>query len=162
LFLLSRGLDLFQASVVPAVFFLVSVVFEVPTGAFADLAGRKTAFLLSCLIRMLAFGLYAFLPQFPPFLAPDAVVAAARAPRDGGGVDAMQQQGSRQPTTRFFARAQIFARIAIMSSGFVGGYLAQRDMTLPWLAAATSFAVTGAVAVVLMVETGRAPRTEAV
>ena len=81
LFLLSRGLDLFQVSVVPAVFFIVSVFFEVPTGAFADLAGRKKAFLLSCLLRMVAFGMYAFAHHFTAFIA-----AESNGPATGSGL----------------------------------------------------------------------------
>ncbi len=56
IYVLSRGLDLFQAGIVPAVYWLVAFLFEEPTGAFADVAGRKTAFLLSCTLRMTAFG----------------------------------------------------------------------------------------------------------
>src|SRR3990172_817343 len=75
LFLLDRGLDLFQMSVVPAVYWLVSFLFEVPTGAFADLAGRKTSFVLSCVVRMLAFGMYAFAESFGEFVAAEFVDA---------------------------------------------------------------------------------------
>ncbi len=60
LFLLSRGLDLFQINVVLATYLISVFLFEVPTGAIADLAGRKVSFLLSCAVRMVAFTLYAF------------------------------------------------------------------------------------------------------
>ena len=59
LFLLSRGLDFFQINVVLAVYLIAAFVFEVPTGAVADLVGRKRSFLLSCVVRTVAFGLYA-------------------------------------------------------------------------------------------------------
>jgi MFS family permease len=161
LFLLSRGLDLFQASIVPAVFFIVSVFFEVPTGAFADLAGRKQAFLLSCLLRMVAFGMYAFSHRFASFIAAEFVDALgatlANGALDAWAVDSLHEEGEARPTARFFARAHIVGRTAIMVSGLAGGYLAQRDMTLPWLTAAGSFALTGILATTLMVETRRAP-----
>ena len=60
LFLQSRGLDLFEVGLVFAIFQFSTFLFEVPTGAVADLYGRKASFLLSCLIRMSAFALYAF------------------------------------------------------------------------------------------------------
>src|SRR2546425_4559604 len=75
LFLLDRGLDLFQMSVVPAVYWIVSFLFEVPTGAFADLAGRKTSFVLSCGVRTLAFGLYAFADGFGQFMIAEFIDA---------------------------------------------------------------------------------------
>src|SRR5512139_2653390 len=64
LFLLSRGLDLFQINVVLATYLISVFLFEVPTGAVADLAGRKVSFLLSCAVRMVAFTLYAFAGNF--------------------------------------------------------------------------------------------------
>jgi len=157
LFLLGRGLDLFQVSVVPAVFFLVSVLFEVPTGAFADVAGRKKSFLLSCVVRMLAFGMYAVAHHFGEFIAAEFVDALgstlANGALDAWAVDGMHAEGQARPADRFFARAQMVARAAIIVGGLAGGYLAQRDMTLPWVAAAASFAVTGTVAALCMSET---------
>src|SRR5262245_16494746 len=156
LFLLSRGLDLFQASVVPAVFFIVSVFFEVPTGAFADVAGRKKAFLLSCLVRMLSFGMYAFAHSFGEFIVAELVDALgatlANGALDAWAVDGMRREGNARPVDHFFARAQIIGQTATIVSGLLGGYLAQRDMMLPWLAGAASFALTGTVAAVCMSE----------
>ena len=54
MFLLSRGLDLFQINVILAIFLISTFVFEVPTGAVADVYGRKISFLLSCAIRPVA------------------------------------------------------------------------------------------------------------
>ena len=156
LFLLSRGLDLFQVSVVPAVFWIVSFLFEVPTGAFADLAGRKTSFLLSCVIRMIAFGLYAYADGFAEFLVAEFIDALgstlANGALDAWAVDGMRAEGDLRPTDRFFARAQMLARAAIIAGGLVSGYIGQRDLTLPWIAAAGTFAVTGIVAAVAMRE----------
>jgi MFS family permease len=170
LFLLDRGLDLFQMSVVPAVFWIVSFLFEVPTGAFADLAGRKSSFVLSCMVRMVAFGMYAFADGFGEFLAAEFVDALgatlANGALDAWAVDSLRSEGDARPTDRFFARAQMIARLAIIASGLAGGYLAQRNLILPWLASAVAFAVTAGVAVVWMRESrsreqlrSAAPRT---
>jgi MFS family permease len=160
LFLLGRGLDLFQVSVVPAVFFIVSVFFEVPTGAFADIAGRKPSFLLSCLVRVAAFGMYAVSHSFGAFMAAefiDAVGATlASGALDAWAVDGMHGEAGVQPADRFFARAQIVARAAIIVGGLAGSYLAQRDMNWPWIAGAASFAFTGVVALLCMSEPRRA------
>jgi MFS family permease len=156
LFLLDRGLDLFQMSVVPAVYWVVSFVFEVPTGAFADLAGRRTSFVISCLVRMLAFGLYAFSSSFDRFLMAEFIDALGSTLANGAleawAVDSLRNEGGGRPTDRFFVRAQAIVRVAIILSGLAGGYLAQRDLTLPWLAAASAFIVTAAVAALSMRE----------
>jgi MFS family permease len=158
LFLLGRGLDLFQTSVVPAVYWIVSFVFEVPTGAFADLAGRKVAFLLSCSVRMVAFTMYAYAGGFGGFVAAEFVDALgstlANGALDAWAVDGMRADagGAQRPMEPFFARAQLIAQAAIIAGGLAGGYLAQRDLTLPWLVAAAVFGLTGIVAAAAMRE----------
>ena len=42
LFLLSRGLDLFEINAVLATYLITVFIFDVPTGALADRVGRKT------------------------------------------------------------------------------------------------------------------------
>jgi len=161
LFLLDRGLDLFQVSVVPAVYFIVSFLLEVPTGAFADVVGRKTSFLLSCVVRMLAFGMYAVAHDFSQFIAAEFVDALgstlASGALDAWAVDGMRADGEARPAERFFARGQVVGRAAIVAGGLAGGYLGQRSLTLPWIAAAVSFAITGMVAARYMSETRCGP-----
>src|SRR5262249_28584272 len=146
-----------------AVFLITSFVFEVPTGALADIAGRKTAFLLSCVLRMAAFTLYFFAQGFLGFLVAEGVDALgntlANGALDAWAVDSMRAEGAAQATDRFFARAQMLSRAVMILSGLAGGYLAQRDLALPWLVAAASFGLTGIVAAFIMRE--QAPTSEA-
>lgn len=69
LFLLDRGLDLFQVNAILAIYFATTLVFEVPTGAVADRFGRKASFVASCAIRGLAHALYWRSGTFPAFAA---------------------------------------------------------------------------------------------
>src|SRR5713226_8520627 len=55
IFLHSRGLNQFQINSVLAVYFTVSFLTDVPTGAFADALGRRRSFTLGCSLRSLAF-----------------------------------------------------------------------------------------------------------
>src|SRR5579862_7526301 len=143
LFLLSRGLDLFQINVILAVFLITAFVFEVPTGALADRFGRKASFLLSCFIRMTAFTMYFFAHGFTGFLVAEGVDALgntlANGALDAWAVDGMRADGAVQSADHFFARAQMVARTMMIISGIIGGYLAQRNIALPWLVAAASF-----------------------
>src|SRR5207253_9414352 len=59
LFLLSRGLDFPQINLILAIYLITIFVFEVPTGALADVAGRRFSFVLGCATRTAAFVLYA-------------------------------------------------------------------------------------------------------
>src|SRR5204863_339168 len=73
--LLSRGLDLFQTNAVLATYLITVFVFEVPTGAIADRFGRKRSFLAACVIRMVAYALYAFTRGFADCLVAEFIDA---------------------------------------------------------------------------------------
>jgi len=160
LFLLSRGLDLFQINVVLATFLITSCLLEIPTGAFADIVGRKTSFLLSCAVRTLAFGMYAFTRNFTDCLIAEFIDAIgftlANGALDAWAVDGMHAEGQRGTADRFFARAQMIARSMMIGGGIACGYIAEYRIELPWLVAAGGFACTGVLSAVLMNEP-RAP-----
>src|SRR5437899_13107304 len=58
LFLLSRGLDLLEINLILAIYLITVFVFEVPTGALADTAGRRFSFVLGCATWTAAFDLF--------------------------------------------------------------------------------------------------------
>jgi MFS family permease len=159
LFLLSRGLDLFQISLVLATFLVTSFLFEVPTGVVADVFGRKVSVLASCVVRAVAFALYAISDTFAAFLFAEFVDAVgmtlATGALDAWAVDGMRAEGDRRSADRFFARAQMLARALMILSGLLGGYAASYDLRLPWIVGSLGFAATGVIAAVSMRETVR-------
>ena len=164
-FLLRRGLDLFQINVVFAVYLIGAFVFEVPTGAIADIIGRKTSFLLSCSIRAVAFAMYWSAQGFGDCLKAELVdsigTTLASGALDAWAVDGMREEGDDRPADRIFARAYFLASPFMMATGMIGAYVADVDIALPWPCGAASFAFAGLVAVVLMRENRkRAPRME--
>ena len=163
LFLLSRGLDVFEASGVLAVFLATTFLFEVPTGAVADVFGRKISFLASCAIRAVAFALYSRAEGFLDCATAEVIdgigITLASGSLDAWAVDGMRAEGDRRPTDRFFARAQMLARGSMIAAGLACGYLAEHGYALPWLVGSAGFVVTGVLAALLMDEP---PRFEAV
>lgn len=147
LFLLSRGLDLFQMNTVLGVFLLGNFLFEVPTGAVADYFGRKTSFLASCAVRVIAFTMYAFADSFTDCLIAELIDAVgntlASGALDAWAVDGIRAEGDHRPLDRMFARSQVIMRAMMVGGGIAGGYIASIDFTYPWLVAASIFAATG-------------------
>lgn len=147
LFLLSRGLDLFQMNTVLAVFLLGTFLFEVPTGAVADYFGRKFSFLASCVVRMMAFTMYAFADSFGEFLIAELIDAVgftlASGALEAWAVDGIRAEGDARPLERMYSRAQIIMRSMMVVGGIAGGYIAAIDFSYPWFIAAGIFAVTG-------------------
>ncbi len=154
LYLVDRGLDLFQVNVVFAVYLITAFLFEVPTGAVADVLGRKVSFLFSCVLRSFAFGLYWIADGFSDFLVAeffDAVgTTLATGALDAWAVDRLHDEGHAGTTERLFTRAFLVCRPLMVVAGVVGGYVADKDIGTPWLFGAGSFAVTGLAGLLLM------------
>jgi MFS family permease len=150
LFLASRGLDPLEINLVLATYLLVVCFFEVPTGVAADRLGRKASFVLSCLVRAIAFGLYAVADDFLDCAFAEVVdgvgTTLASGALDAWAIDGMRAEGETRPADRFFARAQVLMRGAMIAGGVVCAYLASVSFALPWWTAASGFAATAALA----------------
>lgn len=161
LFLMSRGLDLFEINVVFSVYLITAFGFEVPTGAVADVLGRKVSFLFSCIMRGIAFGLYWFADGFVDCLIAELIDAIgttlATGALDAWVVDAMKEEGDKRPAGVIFARAAFVASPMMIVAGVLGGYAGDIDIALPWVFGASTFVFTGLVGLVLMREARIAP-----
>jgi len=156
IFLLDAGLDLFEINLVLATFFIASFLFEVPTGAVADLLGRKVSFVGSCIVRAGAFWLYFEADGLVDFLIAEAVDAVGQT-LASGALDAWAVDGTgreKQPpgADRLLSRGYMVSHIAMLMSGLAGGYLGQQNLRIPWIAGTISFVVTGIIAIVWMRE----------
>lgn len=156
LFLLDRGLDILQLNLVLAAYLITTCLFEVPTGAIADVFGRKTSFLLSCVVRALAFGLYYFSDSFTEFVMAEMIDALgttlATGALDAWAVDGIRADGDHRPVDRIFSRGLMLAQASAIVAGVGSGYLAERDLSLPWLVGASGFLLCAACGAVLMRE----------
>jgi MFS family permease len=164
LFLLSRGLDLFQINAVLATYGVTVVLFEVPTGAIADVAGRRLAFVLGCAIRAAAYLLYTRVNDFQDCVFAEFLDAIGTTfvsgALDAWAVDGVRGEGDHRPMDGMFSRAAVVARSLMIAGGLAGGYLAEVWLILPWLVAGALFALSGVAGAVLMGETRAPPASE--
>ena len=156
LFLLDRGLDLLQLNLVLAVYLITICVFEVPTGAVADVFGRKASFILSCLVRALAFGLYYYSNTFPQFVVAEVIDAIGTTLTTGAfdawAVDGVHAEGDRRPVDRLFSRGQMLGQAMAILGGLVAAQLADRDLAIPRLIGGAGFLLCALLGAVLMRE----------
>ncbi len=157
LFLLSRGLDILQINLVLAVYLTTTCVFEMPTGAFADVLGRKRSFVISCGLRAIAFGLYFFADGFAQFLVAEFIDAVGTTLTTGSldawAVDGIHQdRGVAAPADRLFARANIYGQATAILGGLGAAQLAERNIAIPWLIGMAGFIVCGVAGAALMYE----------
>lgn len=156
LFLMSRGLDLFEMAVVMATYFVVVLACEVPTGAVADIYGRRVSFVLACVTRMVAFLLYPFADGLIDCMVYEAIDAVGTTLASGSleawAIDGMKAEGDERRRDPVFARSNILTRTAMAIGGIGGAYLADFDIIIPWFLAGAGYGATAAYAAVAMRE----------
>ncbi len=135
LFLLSQNLNLFQVNVVNFVFMVSIFLFELPTGAFADLYGRKKSLILGYLILSFAFYIYFISYSFNMFLLAECIAAIGftfiSGAQEAWIADAVKKQKIQQNIDLVFSHGHIISRFASLLSGLVGAYIGTVSLRIP-------------------------------
>ncbi|MGO9455269.1 MAG: MFS transporter [Candidatus Binataceae bacterium] len=154
LFLASRGLDQLQINLVIAAYLVVCLLTDVPTGAFADVIGRRASVVLGCALHAAAYVLYYKSYSYWHFIAAETLDALgktfATAPIDAWVVDALSDAGAGDSLRTVFSRRSQIWRVASMSGAVVGAYAARGSLATPFLLSAIAWVVAGLVALTLM------------
>src|SRR5690606_23718743 len=123
----SRGMSLLQIGSYMGAYALVIVLLELPTGALADLHGRRTALLVSMLLAAASQLLYGFAGSYAFFLIAALTSGAARAFSTGAlqawFVDALLQADPEAEIHPRLALAGTFQFAAIGSATLLGSLL---------------------------------------
>jgi MFS family permease len=154
IFLRSRGLDQLQINSVLATYFLVLFLTDVPTGAFADLLGRRRSFVLGATLRVIAFLLYFVAHHYYVFIIAEGIdgigTTFGNGAIDAWGVDALDDAGYDGVKDRLFSRISQLTTIGFMGSAMIGAYVADVNIAWPWLLGAGGYVVAGIVGAFLM------------
>jgi MFS family permease len=154
IFLRSRGLDQFQINSVLATYFVVLFLTDVPTGAFADLLGRRRSYVLGAALRVSAFLLYFMAHHFYVFLIAESIdgigTTFGNGAIDAWGVDALDDAGYDGLKDRLFSRISQLTTVGFMGSAMIGAYVADMNIGWPWILGAGGYVIAGIVGAVLM------------
>jgi len=156
MYLLSHGLDLFQVNMVNFAFFLTLFIAEIPTGAFADVFGRKMSFIVSCILFSFGMLIYALSDTIYGFITAEVVGAIGATFASGAFrawfVDKLRHYGYDGKLDRIFSRASLIGSVTQIIFAALGGFLADISNVLPWYAASFLTLVCGFVAMFLKEE----------
>jgi MFS family permease len=154
IFLHSRGLNQFQINSVLATYFLVLFLTDVPTGAFADLLGRRRSFVLGAFLRVSAFLLYFVAHHYYVFIIAESIdgigTTFGNGAIDAWGVDALDDAGYDGLKDRLFSRISQLTTIGFMGSAMIGAYVADINIAWPWILGAGGYVIAGTVGAFLM------------
>ncbi len=154
IFLHSRGLNQFQINSVLATYFVVLFLTDVPTGAFADLLGRRRSYVLGASLRVCAFLLYFVAHHYYVFLIAESIdgigTTFGNGAIDAWGVDALDAAGYDGLKDRLFSRISQLTTIGFMGSAMIGAYVADMNIAWPWLLGAGGYVMAGTLGAFLM------------
>ncbi len=143
IFLRTRGLSEFEINSVLAIYFAVTFLTDIPTGAFADALGRRRSFALGCALRSLAFMVYFFAYHYPMFVLGETIdgigTTFCNGSIDAWGVDALDQAGYRGLKDRLFWRISQLMNLGFMLAAIAGAAVANINIAWPWLMGASGY-----------------------
>ena len=155
-FLINNGLNLFETNMVNVAFFLTLFICEIPTGAFADIFGRKTSFVLACGLMCVSMFIYGYSHTFWGFVIAEVVAAVGSTFKSGAFqawmVDSLKHHGYEGSCTQIFARERLIRQIGGGIGAVMGSYLMVVDQSLPWFFGASVLGITTIVAWTTMEE----------
>jgi MFS family permease len=166
LFLLDAGLDIQSVFLANAAFTAGMVLFEIPTGVFADTVGRRASFLLSVSVLAVTTAAYALAPQMGAGLLAFAVISVVMGlgftfytgAVEAWLVDALNHAGYSGKLDRVLARGSMVSGAAMLVGTLAGGVLGDVDLALPYVARTIMLVGALAVAWMSMHDVGFSPR----
>jgi MFS family permease len=155
-FLRSHGLNELELNLVNVAFFLTIFLFEIPTGIYADVFGRKKSFIISCILMAVGQFVYSRVHSFWGFIIAEVIVAIAMTFSSGAFqswfASRMKHYGYKEKLTKIFAWEVIVKAGACMIAAMIGGKLADSSYALTWIAGCLTSLVTAILAALLMKE----------
>ncbi len=130
LFLLSNSLTMGQVMILQSIFTVLIVLFEVPSGVFADLFGLKRSLVLAEVCAASGFIIYGFSHSFHQFLIAEVMIALGFAFGSGADsafiYDSLKEMKKERKYKKVMGRVYSIVTLSLGISAFVGGLIAQK------------------------------------
>jgi len=131
----SRGLSATDVFLVQAVFTVGVFVFEVPSGYFADVLGRKLSLVIAAAFWVAGFSAYALARSFAGFATAELLLAFGMSMRSGTDAalvyDSLLEAGAEKEFGRYQGRVELASRVGTAAASVGGGLLGMVLLELP-------------------------------
>lgn len=139
LFLLERGLDLLQINLINVAYMSANFLLEIPTGAFADLWGRKRSTQIGIIFLGLSFLTYFLAHSFWFYVLAEIIGALGSTCISGAleawFIDGKKVFGEYEHQGVTFAKEQQWRQVAVITGSVIGAQIGHFSLALPWLMA---------------------------
>jgi MFS family permease len=133
-----------QIALINGITFAVQMLFELPSGALADLLGRRTTILISFIIGGLSYILIPFGDTFVYFIVLGILLGISDSFRSGAEeaiiYDTFKEKDSRD-FDKVFAKGNIIYQVGLITATILGGLLYNINIYLPFVFYGTSLLI---------------------
>lgn len=137
IYLASKGMSLTQLGLLETIFHMTSFTMEVPTGAIADIFGRKISRILGRVFSLVSVILLLAANSFLWFAISFVFTAISYNLESGAGdaliYDSLKEIGEENTYMKISGRKELFFQIARTVSFLVGGYLAAKSYNIAFI-----------------------------
>ncbi|MBO8140248.1 MAG: MFS transporter [Thermosipho sp. (in: Bacteria)] len=137
LYLAFKGMSLTQIGILEAIFHIASFLMEVPTGAIADIYGRKASRILGRLMWVLSNISMLFGNNFYQFAFAMALMALSYNLESGAGqallYDSLKEIKKDKEYMKIAGKIEVLTQIGMISGYIFGGYLAKIKYELAFI-----------------------------
>lgn len=135
-FLTSYGLDRLAMNTVNIFFMIALFMGEVPTGAIADVFGRKNACILAFAIRATGMVIYGFSHSFWAFVFAEVISGIGLTFENGAlqawAVDRLKHWDGEHAIERIYRRKAQWKLLGAISGSIIGAAISTYGLALPW------------------------------
>lgn len=153
-FLIWRGMDLFQCGLINLAFMVGVFALEIPTGALADLFGRKVSSLMGFLLYAVGYLYYFGAYTFGGFIFAELLTAGGKTFTSGAFdawmIDAIRKEGYDGRLEMIHARAKQVDTACTLLGASTGAIISRNDLSLVWLFGGTGLLLVGLLAFAIL------------
>lgn len=135
LFWQDHGLSLTEVTILQSLFAIALVVFEVPSGYFADIFGRKTSLFFGAISLSAAMFVYSIGSNFQIFLAAEMLIALGLAFISGADsallYDTLAETNRENEYKKIWGNITFYFMIGMAVFAVAGGWIAKFDLRYP-------------------------------
>ena|SRR5680860_120522 len=147
LFLVDKGMNLWQINVVNSFFVGFVILAEMPTGSFADNFGRHRSMVISCFLLSASTLCYFLSSSFWFFVLAEIIAAFGHTFSSGAAeawlVDSLQSRNEKHLQKDVFHYGPFISTFGVISGVILGSYLGSFDLSFPWLASSILMLIVG-------------------
>ena len=136
LFFQENGLSMKEVLLLQSIFSIGIILFEIPSGYFSDVIGRKTTIILGCILGFFGFSIYSFSYGFWGFLIAELILGLGSSFLSGTDsaiiYDSLIQSKKEKDYKKIEGRMLSVGNFSEAIASFIGGFVALISLRTPF------------------------------